>query len=537
MVFKKPYAFIIKHFRLLHLIMFIATLFLFNATNEIYRLFKSLLRSNTYTYAGASNYINNIIFFVIIAIIIISGIITWLLHTKKKPIILYFFTFIYSVMVLVLYLYLFSVLNTLQNDALTSDSILFLKDITFLFTVPEYVIMIFTFIRGIGFNIKQFNFSKDFEELDIVDKDSAEFEVLIGKNNYIYSRAIRKYLREIKYYIKENKFVLVCIGFAILVISAYLGINYYNNNVKKYKESDLINIDYISYVVNKSYITAYDYKGDKVKDGYKYVVINMNFYNSSTIEDKVLNLNLITLTDNDLVYYPIQTMNSKFYDLGMPYIDKQAIKPQELLNATLTYEIPESVKTNKFTLRVQYDIDTSLKEILVRYKNFNVNALNIDSRNIIQNVSLRETINTDVVNQNKFTINVNNYTIQDTYDNKYVVCTEVDKCELMSSIISSTAYGLKTMLILDYNATMYEDAIFTKYFNTFNKVFTGIGRIKYKVDNKEYISNIEVVENSDVENKLFAKVDRNIYRATSIYFELKFRDKTFTFPLKINATT
>lgn len=533
MVFKKPYAFIIKHFRILHLIMFGCTLFLFNATNSIYRLFKSLISTNTFTYAGASNYINNIIYFVIIAIIIISGFITWLLKIKKKPIILYLFIFIYSIAVFVLFLYFFSSLKTLQNDALSSDNILFLKDITFLITIPQYIILVFTFIRGVGFNIKQFNFSKDVEELDIIDKDSAEFEILIGKNNYIYERAFRKGLREIKYYLKENKFVITCIVVGGVLLVGYLGINYYNKYMKKYDESDLISIDSITYVVNKSYITAYDYRGQRVKEGYKYVVVDMNFYNSS-YEDKSLNLNLISLTNGDLVYYPTLNMNSKFYDLGSPYMDKQLIKAEGSLNSTITFEIPDTVKTSKFILRVQYGIDTSLKEILVRYKNFNIDATQIDSRNIVQTVNLRETVNTDVVNKNKFSITINNYLIQDTYDNKYVVCSSINNCELISSIISSTSQGLKTMLIIDYNGYIYDDANFTKFFNTFNKIFTGYGRIRYKVDNEDHYSDVEVVDNSDVSGKLFAYVDRDIYKATSIYFELCFRGTQYNFPLKIN---
>ena len=45
--------------------------------------------------------------------------------------------------------------------------------------------------RACGFNLKQFDFKKDLEELQIDTSDYEEVELTLGKNNYIIARFFR----------------------------------------------------------------------------------------------------------------------------------------------------------------------------------------------------------------------------------------------------------------------------------------------------------------------------------------------------------
>lgn len=533
MILKKPYAFLIRHFRLLHIIMVVCIIFLLRSTNDIYQLFSTLQKTNTYTYAGAGIYINNIVYYAILVLIFLSGTIYWLFKEKKKPNILYILMLLYAIVLLIAYPIIFGILSTIQEELLSTDTIILVKDICFLLTLPQYIILVFTFIRAIGFNIKQFNFSKDIEELEIVDKDSQEFELLIGQNNYKYFRTIRRTIREIKYYILENKFAISCIFAVILIILGGFGIYYYNVNMKKYSETELISVNSISYVVNKSYITAYDYNGKRIKDGFKYVVVDMTFYNSS-LNDKVLNLDLITLTNGKLVYYPTTTKNSKFYDLGLPYLVDTKISSQEYLDGTLVFEIPDSVNSKSYTLRVQYDLDTSLNDVIAKYRNFDVNATNIDAPTITKTYSFNETINSDIVGQNKLSLTIKGYSFMDSYDNHYVTCQSINSCKPVSSIISSTVHGTSTMLVLNFNGLMYDDANITKTFNSYIKLFSNFCIVKYKVNNKEYNVMADIVNKEDVDGKIFINVDRNIINAKEVSIEFNFRNEVYIIPLKTN---
>ncbi len=484
-------------------------------------------------YTGGVNYINNIVYYVILVVMALSGIVYWLLREKKKPTILYLATLIYFTILLFVYAYIFNLLQVLSNEMVEMDRILTARDISLLISLPQYVLFVFCFIRGIGFNIKQFNFSKDIAELQIASQDSAEFELLIGQNNYRYMRTIRRAIRETKYYILENKLAISAISIIILLISGGIGIYYYNQYLKSFKESELISVNSISYVVNKSYLTAYDYNGNLIRDGYKYVVVDMTFYNSS-LEDKYLNLDLITLKDGDLIYYPTLTKNSKFYDLGVPYGEKEIIESQEYLSRTLTFEIPSSVKTKNYILRVQYDISsTNSGNVVAQYRNFDVKATPIDTENQIRDYQVQELINSDIVGKNRFSLTISGYEIMDSYDNKFIRCTSVSSCKPISSIISATAHSSeKTMLVIDFKGMMYDEANFTKTFNTYNKIFKNYAAIKYTYYDRDYTEFVDLASNDLVDGKIFALIDRKITNASAITLELYFRNETYRIPLK-----
>lgn len=531
MILRKPYAFIIKHFRMIHLIILGCLLFLIYDLNDIHHLFQTLQLSNTTIYTGANIYIDNIVYYFVIAGLAMSGVVLWLLKEKKKPIKLYLFLVSYFVLLLIGYAYLFSILNTIQDEVVTLDTIILTKDISNLMILPGYFGICLCFIRGIGFNIKQFNFSKDIAELEIVDKDSAEFEVLIGQNNYKYFRTIRRTLREIKYYILENKFAISCVVGGLVIILSGFGIYYYNQYMKKLGEEEVTSVNGISYIVNRSYITENDFKGNEVRKGYKYVVVEMRIHNS-TGDEKKLDLNLINLTDGDLIYRPILTRNSKFYDLGVPYKEDQIIKSYEDINVTLAFELPVSVSTRNFTLRVQYKIESSMDKVVARYRNFAVNTVKVDSDDTTKNNNLNETINIDTVGRNKFALTINNYQIRDSFTNRYAVCSEDLTCKSVSRVIKPTNTTKSTMLVVNYNGTIYDDANFTKTFNTYNKIFANYVTVVYNIGNKEYRDPVTIVSMSDVDGKVFIEIDRRIMNASSISLHFDFRNEKFDVALK-----
>lgn len=530
MIIRKPYAFIIKHFRLLHLIILVMLLYIYFDLNSIYQLFSSFQKTHTYTYMSAFLYIDNLVNYAIGIAFIMSGIIFWLLKIKKKNINLYLGIFVYLAILIIGYIFLHSRLTAIQNEVFESDQIILVKDISMLLNLPMYVFIPFCFIRGIGFNIKQFNFSKDIAELKIADEDSEEFELLIGQNNYKYFRTARRAFRETKYFILENAFPLSIIGGVLGVILLGSGIYYYNSFLKKLSAAEVTSIDSISYVVNSSYMTAKDYTGDEIRDGYKYVVINMAFHNVST-ETKSLNLDLITLADGRIIYYPTLTKNSKFYDLGVPYKEKQQIYGGEMIEATLTFEIPASVRTKNFTLRVQYGMDDTFDRVLVQYKKFDIKTTSIDAEEVTIDKKMNDTINVNVIGKNKIGLTVTNFAIVDLFDNKYVSCSSMERCYAYSSVISTTDVSTKTMLVVDFKANIDNEANILQTFNTTNKIFKNYANIKYTINDVDHVIPATIVSNSDVDSKVFFEVPRNIIRASSVQLCIDFRDELYVYKL------
>ncbi len=530
MVLKKPYAFIIKHFRLIHLLILACLVFLLFVARDINDLFSSLQSSNTFIYAGAESYINNIVFVFLAIILFLSGIVFWLLRVKKKPTRLYFLLIVYCIVEIVLFAYVFSLLRVMQENLLESEQLILGRDISLLCTLPNYFFIVVCLIRGIGFNLKQFNFSKDIEELEIADKDSAEFEVLIGQNNYKYYRLIRRTLREIKYYILENKFAISIFVLGIGLFLAGYGVYYYNQHMKKISEQEATTVNGVTYSVNNAYITSKDYSGEVINERSKFVVVDLSFYNS-TSSNKTIDLDQIVLLDGSIRYHPTLTKNQKFYDLGVPYNLNDPILPGERKEATLAFEIPKSTSTSNFTMRVLYGLDLTGKKVMSKYRQFNVKAKKIDEDKKVTQLNVNETINVNALDMNEFNLTIMGYQITDAYDNKYVVCQSEDNCKTLSNVIKPSSISSQTMLVVDYKGTMYGEAKFTKVFNTYNKIFEGYCTVKYVIYNKTYKEKARIVVNSDVEGKVFIMMDRKLTSASEIELIFDFRDKSFEIPL------
>ena len=90
MVLRKPYAFLIKHFKLIHIIiLFCISIALFNL-NDISILFRTLQRTSTYVYAGADIYINHGIYVFLVIALVLSAIVYYLFNCNYLLLCIYF---------------------------------------------------------------------------------------------------------------------------------------------------------------------------------------------------------------------------------------------------------------------------------------------------------------------------------------------------------------------------------------------------------------------------------------------------------------
>lgn len=531
MVIKKPYAFLIKHFRALHLILFGCLLYLFTQMNDLHNFFATLQKTATYTYVGTDAYVNDVVYFFSFIGLLVSGIIYWLFKVKKKPSTLYLLMIIYFIAYSIVTWYLYIQLGVLKIKIVNVDDLILYKDIAFLVIAPSYVLLFLTLLRGVGFNVKQFNFSKDISELEIADMDSSEVEVLVGKNNYIYLRTLRRSIREFKYYVLENKYIISMVGAIILGLFIFTGFVYYQKYEKKLSESESTNVDGITYTVNSSYVTAYDDKGNLIKKGSKYVVINMKLFNSSP-DSRVVDFSKIHLANNSLSYFPLQTKNSKFYDLGIPYIKGEIIPSGKEITRLFVFEIPDSVKTKSFVFKVQYEIENTLDDIVGRYKNFNVSVRDIDTKEKVINKKIGTNISSNILGINKVNFKILDYSLQDIYNNKYVVCKTVDDCRVLSSIIKTSDTSLYTMLVINYEGDLYDNSNITYKYNTFNKLLSNYATISYVKNGKTISVPLELTTDDEVKNMVFLKVDRKILESPRITFNLNFRNIRYEVILK-----
>lgn len=531
MILRKPYAFIIKHFKLIHLIILGCLVFCVYTLSGISSLVDTLLNSRTYTYSGADVYINTIIYLFIFISFFLSIVIYILFKKKKKPVGIYLGLVVYNVVLIVLFIYLFNVLRTLINSTVEGDTLRFIRDIIFIVYIPAYLFIFVSFIRGIGFNLKQFNFSKDIAELKIADKDSEEFELMVGQNNYKYLRFIRRTIRETKYYILENMVAISILMIVVSVVLVFFGYKYYKKYVDKVKAQHVTQVEGINYVLNKAYITAEDYNGELIKEGSKFVVLDMTFENVSNQEVKI-DLDRLALTYRQLYYKPNMSYNYKFYDLGFPYEKDFPIQPNTYINKYIIFEIPSTTTTTNFTLKVEYGVYSKKNKVFSNFVQFDVNATDIDTEEHHEYLKLRDEIYTNVNGENEFRLDINDFSILENYNDKYVICDKKLQCKKFNSLISANKYPNKSLLVLDYKGTIYDDAKFTKNIIDYNDIFSKFCYIQYQYANRIYTERVTVFPGTNINDKMFLLVDNKVKTSNKVTIYFKFRNNTYSIDLK-----
>ena len=69
-----------------------------------------------------------------------------------------------------------------------------------------------------------------------------------------------------------------------------------------------------------------------------------------------------------------------------------------------------------------------------------------------------------------FRFKVQEYKMIDNFDIKYALCNMEMNCATKSKLVSSTRSGTDTMLVLNFDGKMYDDAYFTKSFKTYKNL-------------------------------------------------------------------
>ena len=208
-----------------------------------------------------------------IIIIFLLGSIAYLLKRKEKPIKYYLITMLIYFIELITMIVGFTIFTSIEQGTVNSTLASIFNDLVKALAVLPLPFMLISLVRGVGFNVKQFNFKKDLIELHIEEGDSEEFELEMEFDNENLKARINRRIRFIRYVYLENKkvffgvFIFVILVIAILVIKYLTSIEHIYTTKEHYKSSG------IDFVVNNSYITNRDCSGREIKAGKYYVII------------------------------------------------------------------------------------------------------------------------------------------------------------------------------------------------------------------------------------------------------------------------
>lgn len=527
MILKKPYAFLIKNFRLIHLILSGLIIFLLLKTYNLYSFFSRYV-SNVYATLSdsmPSNYITVFMFLVSIVIIAFSLAMYLLMRKKEKPKGFYVYVSTYYILYfigLILYFLLFKSMETTQ---LTIRNAMIIRDITFIIILPQAALLIFSLIRAVGFDIKKFNFSKDLKELDIKEEDNEEFEFVFGVDSYKYFRYLRRRLREFKYYILENKFmftILMSLAGAVLLILTVLNFTVYN---RTYNKNQRIYANNLSLQVQNSYLTNIDYKGDIISDDKYFLIVNVRFTNDSG-SSTILDLPNYELETKSGKVYPTLSRNNHFIDFGAGY-SKEKLVDGKTVDYILVYELDKKDVDKKYTLRIIDEVEYKAGTMNSKFKKISLKPLHYLEQETLGSYKIGEPVTMYESILGNSSLLVDSYEITNKVTYKYEACIR-NNCSNKTDIVTADVGKSKKLLVLNGSLSLDNNSTFAQ--NSKSKMSFYDAFVQIRFDDK--IAPVTDATPTSIRDKYILQVDEKVAKAKKIDLIITIRNKKYILNLK-----
>lgn len=535
MVLKKPYAFLIKHFRIIHLLLLLPIAYLINRTFNIASFFRIYVTNNYTTNIVniAGEHINLFMYLAVILIISTVLLIYYLMRQKEKPTKLYFFTLIYYIVLFVLIGVAHSILSGMEQDVISAQMARAYRDISFVLCLPQYFFFLYILIRGIGFDIKQFNFANDLKDMEITDVDSEEFEFSVNVESYKVKRTARRFIREFIYYVKENTFIFSCIA-AVVVITIgtmiYMNVRVYN---RTYSVTDKMTHNYFNIEIQDSMLTNIGYDGNIIQEGKYYLVLKL-YIENKTMKGYELDYNNFRLILDNQNIYPTLDRGEYFLDYGKPYY-KEKIKAQSKNTYALVYELDSSQIKKEYQIRILEGVDYKVGELTPRYKIIQLKPTKITNVELLETFEMGKMVNLKNTALGYTTFKINNYSIQNSYIYEYDYCYQENNCTKLKDIISTskTANIENTaLLILDMEYSLDKTTIYANNIKVDTKFFDNYLSIEYIKGNTKKIMALKNRTTEKMKNTLAFEVKEEIKNADSINLLVTIRNKQYKIKLK-----
>lgn len=529
MVLRKPYAFLIKHFRLIHFVLFGLILYITVATKPVIDMYGQLADQGT---LDGYNSLGIIVYLAIIISIAFGFAMLLLMINKSKPKRFYLYLMLYYFVFLMALFASNGIISELsENKIISIQTARAYFDISRMIYWPQIIFVIFSLVRAVGFDIKRFGFEKDLNDLNLNEQDREEFEVSIKFDYHLLLSKIRHYIRELRYYFLENTTIIISI-IIISVLGLALAI-FINSQVKNkiYSESDVFTANNFQFTINSSYLTNTNQKGEKFSNNLYYLIIDLNIKN---IKDKGYKLQLtdFTIRNNNKNILVTSYKNNNFVDLGAVY-KNELIRAGETINKIAVFEVKNyNYNDSKYTLK-----------ILDYFKNNNQNGseepvftvvdlspIILDSLEIQPRKYYGLTTKLDQTLLKNSSVIIKDYNIRDMFVYDYEKCITKDNCRPLSGTIQ--ADDANTLLVLDYNLIIDETSFYQKNTNGILDFFDDFATIRYTSNNQSIITTAKVMNPSRYEGKVILQTTALIKKAHTMDLYITIRNQRYVISLK-----
>ena len=528
MILRKPYAFFIKYFRIINLVIALLMLALLYQTYVLFNLFNTYVSDYSIIESGfeTGDYIN--IYSFIIPLIIILGniVVLSVLFIKKKNTKLYLLNVIVYLVTIIIFALDYSNIQTAITAILDVRVSKAMRDLTLFVLIFQIVCLILTSIRAIGFDIKSFDFKKDLEELNITEKDNEEFEVNVNFDSNKTRRNVRRKLRHLNYFYKENKFFINLSVILLAVIVCFMVFINKTIYVSNYNENEVFAASNYNFNIENAYIITNDNNGNTIRVGKAFVAVK---FKVSSYSKDTLNTGLITLKVGDKSYSKNDKYSS-FDDIGNVYIDEEITK--DFNEYVLVYMVPLDDIKKSMSIKINDDVsyvrgEMGAKNIFVKLKPVNL------SKNVTSTeYNLGEKINFKGSLLGESTLNIKSMNFSNKFKEEYQFCSKT--CINSYEYITPTATG-------DYEKALVQiDGTFNKKVNLPNlenlyRFINSYATFEYEINGKWYSDKVdsEYIKPKVAKTKYtYVEVNNKILNATHIKLIINVRNYSYKYIVK-----
>lgn len=534
MILRKPYAFLIKNFRTIHIILTFLTIYILYKTNTIVDFYKDFVINNysvTIVDNLASNYVGVLLCFSIVLVIGILIAVFILLKTKNKQNKIYLAGILYYFVLLILVIISYYLINGLELELWSTAAARTYRDIAQMIYYPQFIFIIVLAIRALGFNVKQFNFKNDLKELEITDSDNEEVELNINFQTYKFERTLRRLLREMKYYLKENKIVIFVIS---LVLIGIFGFMFYKNYEKldyTYKQKQVFTYNYLKYNITDSMVTNVDMNGNVIYEDKYFVVIRFEVEND-TKDDRNLEYNDFKLYYNDDYVYPNLDLGVYFKDYGDNF-NGDTIYARSKNTYIMAYMIDSKYKSENFYINLYLGSSKNKKEFRAKSATINLDPVRLGDVEVIRNAKLNEDVSLSSTALGESKITIKDAVITSRYEYNYQNCYNGECRTYTDVVVADNTYQRRQILIaMDYDLVLDNNAPSYKNINDLNAFASSFLKVQYVFDGNTRTANTKYVTPSKLKNKLILQTSGEIMDAEEINLLVTIRNRCYVIKIK-----
>ena len=514
MIIRKPYAFLIKNFKRIHILLLVLSLYVGYKAIDTYSFIGDFINYGIYdAYSNPiTSHITLLFRIVIVLMIVLSVALLFLLSHKGKPWKLYLVPII-EYLVLLIILGIISSFFKNYTYGIDNADIRFVRDLLLIFLICHLACIGVFAMRVFGLDYNKFRFNIDEEFLELSEEDREEVEIALDIDINSFKRLYRRFFRNVNYFYVDHRKTCNLVLSILFVVLSFNIYKYFFVTHRQYKEGDFYSANGLTIRVNKSYFTDKDYHGDIVSKDSNFIVVSFTITN----RDKMRKINMENFhVKNGVDDYITtgKTYEKEFNDFGECYDKVHNVKRDEEINFIIVFKVDKKYGKNGFVLYYQ-EKDGYLRRIKLKLN---------DVRKIgeVEELKLGDTIEIPVKGSYD-TVSFDFYDIRDkiTYVSRncsYSGCVNVDV-----DFATDGSYKIMDLTFGSEYATVKNMVDFlTKY-----------GKINYKDSNgeDEVSEVVNAISKQYYGKSVFLRVPNDVATSNELSFDFIIRNKHYVYKL------